>query len=106
MKYYKNHREFFLDELRKDPNNIKLYLEVAIKDFEKTKDIKSFLLALRTIAEAKGGMTALENKTKFTRQGLYKALSYRGNPRLDTIWKILIAFGFSISIKPLNITDI
>ena len=99
---YQEFHEFFVDSLKEHPEDIENYLAVAIEDYEKERDTKAFLLALRTIAEAKEGMTSLARKTNLSRQALYKALSPKGNPRLDTIWSILNALGFSLSIKPMS----
>ncbi|MEW6236908.1 MAG: addiction module antidote protein [Candidatus Omnitrophota bacterium] len=97
---YRDFRAYFVKDLRDHPEDIDGYLEIVIEDYEKDRDAAAFLLALRTIAEAKEGMTSLAKKTNLTRQALYKALSSKGNPRLETIWLILNALGYSISIKP------
>jgi len=77
---------------------------VAIEDFEQERNIDAFLLALRTIVEAKDSIASLAKKTHLSRQALYKVLSPKGNPRLDTIWAILNALGYSLSIKPIAST--
>ena len=46
-------------------------------------------VALRTVAEAMGGMTALAARTGLNRETLYRTLSEKGNPRLDTLTAIL-----------------
>lgn len=99
---YRDFHEVFLEDLHQHPEHIDLYMEVAIEDFEKDRDVDAFLLALRTIAEAKESMASLAKKTNLSRQALYKALSPKGNPRLDTLWSILNALGYSISIKPIR----
>jgi len=37
------------------------------------------------VVDAVGGMTALSEKTGLSRETLYRTLSERGNPRLDTL---------------------
>lgn len=51
--------------------------------------------ALRDIARAKG-MTELAQKTGLTREGLYRALSERGNPEFATVFKVVRALGISL----------
>jgi len=57
-------------------------------------------VALRTVADAMGGMAALADKTGLSRETLYRTLSEKGNPRLDTLAVILAAFGLRLSVLP------
>jgi probable addiction module antidote protein len=57
-------------------------------------------VALRTVADAVGGMAALAEKTGLSRETLYRTLSDRGNPRLDTLAVILAAFGLRMTVQP------
>lgn len=72
------------------------YLEAMLAD----GDSRAIPVALRTIADAVGGMTALAEKTGLSRETLYRTLSERGNPRLDTLAAILGAFGLRLSVQP------
>jgi probable addiction module antidote protein len=56
------------------------YIEAMLED----GDARAVPVALRTVADAVGGMTALADKTGLSRETLYRTLSERGNPRLDT----------------------
>jgi len=51
--------------------------------------------ALGDIARAKG-MSSLAQDTGLTREGLYKALSARGNPEFGTIMKVIKALGLRL----------
>lgn len=55
--------------------------------------------AIGDIARAKG-MVQLARDTGLTREGLYKALSKDGNPRLDTVLKVLHALGLKLTPQP------
>jgi len=44
-------------------------------------------------------MTALARKTGLSRETLYRTLSKRGNPRLDTLAAILAAFGLRLTVR-------
>ena len=97
---YPDFHDVMMQSFRDHPEDLDSYLQVAIEDYENERNLDAFLLALRTIAEAKDSMTGLAKKTNLSRQALYKALSSKGNPRLDTIWSILNALGYRLCIKP------
>jgi probable addiction module antidote protein len=58
-----------------------------------------FLLALRQVAAAQG-MTRMAEKTELGRESLYRAVSARGNPRLDTFLRLLDAAGLQLAVEP------
>jgi len=72
------------------------YMEAMLAD----GDPRAVPVALRTVADAVGGMTALAEKTGLSRETLYRTLSEKGNPRLDTLATILAAFGLRLSVQP------
>jgi probable addiction module antidote protein len=83
------------DHLRNDAE-IALCIEEMLSD----GDARAVPIALRTVADALGGMTALAEKTGLSRETLYRTLSDKGNPRLDTLTAILDAFGLRLSVRP------
>ena len=90
----------FEDSLRErlaDVEYARIFLDVALEEYEKDGDTEAFLLALRDVTEAQGGISKLAERTKLNRQNLYKALSEKGNPRLETIGAILHGLGFRLS---------
>ena len=98
MSAYRSFRDYHIEQLR-DPVEAKIYLNVALNDNEKNGDIEAFLLAVRDVAEAQGGMCRLAERIGLTREGLYKALSENGNPQLNTMGEILHGLGFRFSIE-------
>ena len=56
--------------------------------------------ALRNVADAMGGLGKLAERTGLSRETLYRTLSERGNPRYDTLFNILTAFGLRVSVVP------
>ena len=62
-------------------------------------DARAVPFALRTAVDAVGGMAALADKTGLSRETLYRTLSERGNPRLDTLAVILAAFGLRLTVQ-------
>ena len=86
----------------KDPERARAYLEVALEEYEQDRDSDVFLLALKDVAEAQGGLGELAKRANLNRGNVYKTLSKEGNPRLDTMEKILHSLGFRLSIAPLE----
>lgn len=83
----------FLD----DAEMIADYLDVALEDGDPALIAK----ALGSIARSKG-MTEIAKKTGITREGLYKALSADGDPKLSTFIGVLKSLGLRLSVKPLE----
>ena len=81
------------DHLRND-KDIAGYIEAMLED----GDHRAIPIALRTVADALGGMAALADKTGLSRETLYRTLSEKANPRLDTLSAILAAFGLRLSV--------
>ncbi len=71
------------------------YLNAALED----GDPELFLLALRDVTEAQGGMTEIAGKSGLNRENLYRMLSEKGNPELASMSALLEALGFRIQIK-------
>ena len=98
----------FEDGLRErlaDPEYARIFLDVALEEYEEDGNTEAFLLALRDVAEAQGGLTRLAERTKLNRQNLYKALSEKGNPGLGTVGAILHGLGFRLSIEPVKTSE-
>lgn len=90
----KNYKEHLLKQLQK-PKEAAAYLNAALQD----DDPHVFLLALRDIAEAKGGMSWLADEADLNRENLYRTLSLNGNPRFFNLLAVLDAVGLEFSIN-------
>ncbi|MBM3633092.1 MAG: putative addiction module antidote protein [Alphaproteobacteria bacterium] len=101
MRKLRKFKEALLEDL-KDPQYAQTYLSVALEEYEKDKDVSAFLMALRDVVEAKGGITKLAEKTHLNRQSLYKSLSAEGDPKLNTVETVLNGLGYRLSVIPLN----
>jgi probable addiction module antidote protein len=77
----------------KDPAFALGYLNACLEEDEET-----FLLALRDVADAHGGLRRLAKKTKLNREHLFRILSKRGNPRLETLQQLAGVFGWRIAL--------
>jgi probable addiction module antidote protein len=72
------------------------YLQLALEEFEQDGDMEAFLTALRSVAQAQGGIAHLAAESGLSRQHLYKALSKKGNPQLGTLSRLLRSLGYRI----------
>jgi probable addiction module antidote protein len=72
------------------------YLNACLGD----EDPSVFLLALRDVADAHGGVRALSEETRLNRESLYRMLSKAGNPSLDSLSSVLNAIGLRLAIQP------
>ena len=93
----RDYKEHLLESLE-DPEEAAAYINVAIED----NDLQVFLLALRDVADAQGGIGDLAKRTDLNRESLYRTLSKRGNPRLSGLKSVLEAFGLCLSVVPLS----
>lgn len=78
----------------RDPREAVEYLNSALED----GDLEGFLLALRDVAEAQGGVAQLAEAAQLNRESLYRMLSDRGNPEFRSLDALLHALGFRLSI--------
>jgi probable addiction module antidote protein len=104
MRNYRDFKDYHIEKLR-NPEEARLYLDIALEDYEEDGDTEAFLLALRDVAEAQGGLTELAEKAALNRPNLYKILSEEGNPRLKTLGAILHELGFRLSVELVKAKD-
>ncbi len=78
----------------KTRKNIVAYLNAALEDGEPAV----LLEAIRNVAQAKGGIGALAKAAGVSRESLYRTLSRRGNPKIDTVMALLRAMGLKLSV--------
>jgi probable addiction module antidote protein len=95
MKKSNSYKEHLLKRLR-NPKEAAAYLNAALED----EDSRVFLVALKDIAEANGGLSKLAQEADLNRESLYKTLSPKGNPRFQSLIAILQACHLDISIRP------
>lgn len=93
--------EWLINSLR-NKKEATAYLQVALEEYQKDDNIEALLMALRYVAEAQGGINKLAQKTHLNRESLYKTLSKKGNPKLQTIGLLMQGLGFKFSIKPIG----
>jgi probable addiction module antidote protein len=89
----KNYKDDLLKRLA-DPKYAAEYLAQTLAE----KDSEAFLIALKDVVEAGGGVGELAGRVGLKRPGLYKILSQHGNPTLETLQEILKPLGLQVSV--------
>lgn len=79
----------------KDPEFAAGYLSKCLED-----DDATFLVALRDVAEAHGGLRQLARKTRLNREHLFRMLSKSGNPHLHSLRQLVGAVGLKLTLQP------
>lgn len=88
----------YFDGRLRDPEIATAYLSMTAAD----ENPAAFMLALRRVTDAHGGMTRMARLAGVNRQQLYRTLSAAGNPELRTLVAILRSIGFGFAVKPLD----
>jgi len=90
-----SHEEALIAKLRDHPNFAAEYLNAILEDAEEPEVL---LVALRRLAEARGGIAKVAKAAGVERESLYRALSARGNPRLSTLVAVTRAIGLRLTV--------
>jgi probable addiction module antidote protein len=85
-------RHFDPAEYLQTDEEIKIFLQDAAEGTP-----EEFIHALNTAARAKG-MTEIARQAGVTRASLYKSLADDGNPRFETVAKIVNALGCKLAV--------
>jgi probable addiction module antidote protein len=91
-----SHDEAVIAELRENPEFAAEYLRVALENDDEPGVL---LVALRRVAEARGGIAKVAKAAGIERESLYRALSVRGNPRLSTLVAVAKAVGLKLTVE-------
>ena len=95
-----SHHDAEIAELRADHALAVENLKAAMESLDSPDDRAAGLLALRTLAEAYGGFSAVAAAAGISRESLYRALSAKGNPTLKTLLAVLKTIGMRLSVEP------
>ena len=91
-----SHDEAMIRELRDNPEFAAEYLRSALEDKDEPRVL---LIALRRIAESRGGIAKVAKAAGIERESLYRALSAKGNPRLSTLVAVTRAVGLKLTVE-------
>ena len=95
MNEYRTLDEVSAEYFSQHPEEIDDFLQEIFADYAEDRDSAVLLSALRIVARVKG-ITTMAEEVGMSRQGLQKALSSKGNPRLDSINAIMQAMGYQL----------
>ena len=88
------HDDWLFEQL-KDAQFAAEFINAASED----DDPKTYLMALRKVVEARGGMASIAEKAHLSRETLYRTLSSRGNPKIRTLNAVLKATGLKFGVS-------
>ena len=91
-----SHDAAVVRELKESPEFAAEYLRAALEDDDEPGVVP---IALRRIAEARGGIAKVAKAAGIERESLYRALSTRGNPRLSTLVAVTKAVGLRLTVE-------
>ncbi|MFW9876500.1 MAG: addiction module antidote protein [Candidatus Thorarchaeota archaeon] len=96
----KDYQQWLFEKL-KDHDEATAYLNAALEESLKGDEESQhlFLIALRNVAEAQGGIGNLAKKAHVGRESLYKTLSEKGNPKWHTLVSLVIALGLNLRLS-------
>ena len=94
-----SHDEAIVRRLRENPEFAEEYLKAALEDAHVPQVL---LMALRHLAEAKGGIAKIAKQAGIKRESLYRALSAQGNPRLSTLVAVTNAIGLKLTVEAVH----
>jgi probable addiction module antidote protein len=94
-----SHHEREIAELRAGRVLAVEYLKAAMQSLDDPDDRAAGLLALRSVAEAYGGLGLVAAEAGISRESLYRALSPKGNPTLKTLLAVLKTVGMKLSVE-------
>ena len=101
MRKYRTLQEVSEEYFRENPEEIESFLTLLFEEYASDKDSTALLLGLRIVARVRG-ISNLASEIGMTRQGLQKALSAKGNPRLDNVNAIMQAMGYQLMPQKLE----
>ena len=94
-----DYRDELVKTLRGNEEEQLLFLQATLEDNWDAPE--AFLLSLKTIAEARGFKNFAE-EAGLSRESLYRTLSAEGNPKLETVFKMLHALGMKLTVEPIK----
>jgi probable addiction module antidote protein len=96
------HHEWEIETLKGDRELAVEYLIAAMEALDNPEERAGGLLALRSVAEAYGGLGAVAAQAGISRESLYRSLSPKGNPTLKTLIAVLKTLGLRLSISEIK----
>ncbi|MBF0448439.1 MAG: putative addiction module antidote protein [Magnetococcales bacterium] len=97
MPLTRDYQESLIESLS-DPLEAAEYLNAALEE----GDRELFLLCLKNVVQAQGGMSKLAKESTLNRESLYKMLSKKGNPKVSSLDSLLHAMNMRLVVQPIE----
>ncbi|CDW92551.1 Putative addiction module antidote protein [Thiomonas sp. CB2] len=94
----RSHDEAMAELFKEDPAFAAEYLNQLLQDGEPS----DLLVALRQMAQARGGVRAIAKQTELNANQLYRTLSAQGNPELRSLSAVLKTMGLRLAVQPIK----
>ena len=101
MRKMRKYRDYIIGQLS-DREEAIAYIQTAMEEYQADGDTAAFLLAVRTVAEAQGGLQEIARRIHINVQEIDATLSLQEKPQLDKLSTILNGLGYRLSIEPLE----
>lgn len=96
--------EWFDSILKKDRKFAIDYIKTAFEEATDAEGRKTLLSAIKQVAKAQG-ISKVAAVAGIRRESLSRALSSKGNPRIDTLLSIINAIGLELTVKPKKVSS-
>lgn len=93
-----SHDQYVTDRIKRDPEFAAEYLKTAFEEATDEDGRHVLLAAIRRIAQARG-IANVARAAGIKRESLSRALSAKGNPRLDTLCAVMHAMGLQLTVE-------
>jgi probable addiction module antidote protein len=97
-KPYRSHEDATIASFRRDPKLAAAYINAVLHD----GDNDELLLALRRLASAFGGVSAVAESAGVNKTSLYRALDEGGNPEIKTVRNVLRAMRLDLQVRSIE----
>jgi len=88
-----------IERLKKNPKELEEYIDYICDEYTKDQNLEVLLESLKVAVMAKRGVaTAIAKNGKLERTSIYRALSSKSNPRIETLQEIINALGRCLMI--------
>lgn len=91
------HEQTIIELLSDEPSFAVEYFATALDEVDQPGGHEVLLTALRQIAESRG-MSEVAEHAGIKRESLYRALSPKGNPMINTLLAVMRAAGLKLSV--------
>ena len=96
MANYRTFDEISEEYFLQNPDEVDSFLKEIFAAYAEDEDSAALLSQLRVIARVKG-ISTMVDEVGMSRQGLQKALSGKGNPRLGNVNAIMRSLGYKLT---------